>query len=263
MPTRTDRRAMEREDERILRRGMPLREDLAAAQAQTRRLLRILRDAANPRRAGDAAAELHAGYELSYRHNRPTGLDCRRGCAHCCRIFVSVTAPELFLIARSLTGARREAILGRLAAADERVHGLDAAARRSAGVTCPMLEDGACSIYTVRPTACRSLLSFDVNACISAFVEGQEGGRAMAPVGPMLRSGYMAALCAALDLAGLPDASYELVSGLRRVLETPDAEARWLAGEPVLEGLPQDRGRNEQFRAAVAYIARSVAQAWG
>ena len=258
MLTRADRRAIEREDERRLRRGMPVHEDLAAAQAQARQLLKILRDPANPARASDAAAAVHAGYETAYRHNRPSGLACRKGCAHCCRIRVSVTAPELFLIARSLTGARRAAVLERLAEADARVHGLDAAARLRADVACPLLDDGACSIYAVRPTACRSLLSFDVGACIAAFVEGTEGGRAMAAVGPGLRSGYMAAFCAALTAAGLPDASYELVSGLRRVLETPDAEARWLAGAPILDGLPQDRGRGPEFTAAVAYIARSV-----
>lgn len=47
-------------------------------------------------------------------------------------------------------------------------------------------------------------------------------------------------LRAALVDRGLDGNSYELIEGLSRVLETPDADARWTAGEEILAGVRTD-----------------------
>lgn len=90
---------------------------------------------------------------------------CARSCANCCSLTVHLTLPEALLIAPSLDSRQMTAVATR---AEELRHIADTAAdlkefwqrhRREAG-HCPLLNDeGACSIYPVRPFACRALLS--------------------------------------------------------------------------------------------------------
>lgn len=68
---------------------------------------------------------------------------CRKGCDDCCRSLAAqprVTQAEWELIAAALTPEKRLAIRG------------------SSGSVCPLLdqESGSCSIYAVRPLACRT-----------------------------------------------------------------------------------------------------------
>jgi Fe-S-cluster containining protein len=109
-------------------------------------------------------------------------VSCRKGCAACCRAQpVPVTPPEAYALLRlveRLPGPRREAIRARFADRVERLRaaGLrdvlfrrDAPADREAardlatrylalGLSCPFLEDDACSIYEERPFVCRQYL---------------------------------------------------------------------------------------------------------
>ncbi|MCM2265210.1 MAG: YkgJ family cysteine cluster protein [Desulfuromonadales bacterium] len=90
---------------------------------------------------------------------------CGPGCGNCCTLTVNATLPEALAIAAALDGPRQE----RLAATAE---GIIAHARqcsdartflsgyRHAVGPCPFLDDDAnCTIYSLRPLACRALLS--------------------------------------------------------------------------------------------------------
>ncbi|HYD70430.1 YkgJ family cysteine cluster protein [Azospirillum sp.] len=255
--TRQQRRQQERDDERLLRHGIPLNEDAAPLLAEARRLLRILARG-EATRAGDAAAAIHAGFDTALRWAKPEPAACRRGCAHCCVSYVAVTAPELFLIARSLKGPRRAAVAARVAEADAVTHGRTLAERFAEPRFCPLLEDGACGVYAVRPSSCRSLASFDAEACARAFGANSGEGLPGPAAGLELRSAYQASLRAALTLAGLPAAAYELNAGLNRVLQTPDAEARWLAGEDVFAGIPAEGGAKPNFDATVRFLVQEI-----
>lgn len=74
---------------------------------------------------------------------------CRRGCDSCCRMDVSITSLEADRLA---------------AASGRRIRRPPPAASRAparfAGVPCPFLQDGACSVYEARPFACRSHFAF-------------------------------------------------------------------------------------------------------
>jgi len=252
--SRQRRRQQEREDERLLRHGIVPNGDAAPVLAQARRLLRSLRGGS----AADAAAEIHAGFDTAMRHARREPVACRKGCAHCCISYVAATAPELFLIARGLTGARRAAVAARVATADAETHGRSVAERFAGPRLCPLLENGACGIYPARPTACRSLASFDAAVCARAFGANSGEGLPAPALGMELRSAYQASLRAALTLAGLPAVAYELNAGLNRVLATPDAEARWLKGEDVFAGIAAESVPKPRFDETVRLLVAEL-----
>ncbi|WP_448187459.1 hypothetical protein [Azospirillum sp. sgz301742] len=253
-PTRQDRRRQEREDDKLLRHGIPPGDDAEPLLAEARRLLRLLRGGD----VADAAAEIHGGFDTALRRTPREPVACRKGCSHCCISYVAATAPELFLIARSLKGSRRTAVATRVAEADAATRGRSIAERFAAPRLCPLLEDGACGIYPVRPTARRSLASFDAEVCARSFGTNSGEGLPAPAAGMHVRSAYQASLRAALTLAGLPAVAYELNAGLNRVLQTPDAEALWLNGEDVFAGIAPEAVAKPRFDETVRLLVAEL-----
>jgi hypothetical protein len=180
--------------------------------------------------ASERAAELERA--ALAREPPPSPVACRKGCSPCCVSKVVVVAPEVIRIAehlrRTLDEGALAALLERVRAADERTRGLTRAERAEAGVPCPLLEDGACSVHPVRPLLCRGWSSLDASACERHFADP-----ARVPVAPAyvpayeLASAVLAGLGrAALD-AGRDGTLLELVAALRIGLERPNAAARW------------------------------------
>src|SRR5690606_36919700 len=90
----------------------------------------------------------------------PAGsVACKAGCDHCCYQPVGVTAPEALAIFDHLKQTRSVEALAQLTAhvakRHEQTRDLSAAERFSPEQPCPFLESGHCSVYEVRPLACR------------------------------------------------------------------------------------------------------------
>jgi Putative zinc- or iron-chelating domain len=217
--------------------------DLLAGVAEgERRALRPLFDrgpegaVAAAAAASDRAAEL----DRAARATEPpaTPIACAKGCPSCCVSKVAVVAPEVLRIAehlrRNLDPEPFAALVARVRAADEQTRGLSRAERARAGVPCPLLVEGACSVHEVRPLLCRGWSSLDVAACERHFADPD--GTPVAPgyrVGYELASAVLAGLGrAALD-AGRDGRLLELVAALRMALERPTAAARWDGRLPV------------------------------
>jgi len=82
--------------------------------------------------------------------HRAPFVACREGCAHCCKMEVSISAAEARVISAA-TGRPLKRVLDRVTQG----HG------KYVGVACPFLAtDHTCSIYTVRPMVCRKHASF-------------------------------------------------------------------------------------------------------
>lgn len=77
---------------------------------------------------------------------------CKRGCDHCCRIAVGISQHEADRIG-AVTG-RQPADLRR--SPEAIADALDRAQVDNYGKPCPFLKDHACTVYEVRPMACRA-----------------------------------------------------------------------------------------------------------
>ncbi|MEN3070102.1 YkgJ family cysteine cluster protein [Uliginosibacterium sediminicola] len=163
-------------------------------------------------------------------------LDCHKGCATCCTVRVTASAPEVLLVARHLREQVSPEACGRLVRrlleADGLTRDLDEAERVQLRHRCPFVEKGACVIYAARPLACRGHASYSRRACVQAAA----GRLTEVPYSiphQNVRSLVQNAMQSALRDARLAWASYELNHALRIALSDASSEARWCAGEDV------------------------------
>jgi Fe-S-cluster containining protein len=167
---------------------------------------------------------------------------CGPGCDHCCHSDVLVSPPELLRIARHLRATRTEselaALRARLAEVAERTRTTSQEDWRRAKIPCPLL-DGAtscCTIYEVRPGACRACNSLSLPKCLELYESGSDD--VAVPANGVQQTSILAVgigLAAACRLHGLEWESVSLTHGLAAILDRDDAAERWLAGERMFE----------------------------
>lgn len=115
--------------------------------------------------------------------NPPT-LACSRGCSACCHLPVAIPPGMADLMARHILQrwpeAEVKALLVRLRAdAEAEAATPDPLQRRR---PCPLLDaDGGCSIYAVRPIACRAFTSSSARRCHETIFGAEPGGVAQHP----------------------------------------------------------------------------------
>lgn len=95
---------------------------------------------------------------------------CRRGCAWCCHQLIVLThwddGRQILDAARErMTAEEFEAFVERLRAQSREIHELGHEAAEARRWTCPLLKEGECVVYDVRPVACRSVFSPDADTC--------------------------------------------------------------------------------------------------
>lgn len=228
----------------VSKRGM----DLNARQneqwwsvAAAARILYDILDTRAATRASNAAKRAHQFFETSLTRNPSDHkIECAKGCAFCCHVTVTAMAPEIFHVANQLRAMPDyETRLIRIRSADANTRGLGGYERALKKLPCGLLEDGACSVYTVRPSACRGMTSVAMAMCERAF-NGENVQVSTPSVWTLLRNAHKQAMWAALVAAGLPSESYEFHHALVTVLDTPDAESRWLAGEDIFKGVARE-----------------------
>ena len=232
-------RRQQQEDDAALRGGI----DPAAATAgpapvvaMARRLHEKFVAAKAARNVDDAVRYLFEKVEATVQGLRDIPIACGKGCSHCCVIAVTVSAPEALYLGKLITAMGPEAV-ARVRAANDVTRHFDLTERDQHPHDCPMLENHACTIYAHRPKACRQAASTDAEACRRSNRE-MTNEPVPSPAGYIgSRAAYATALSAALSELALPNITYEFNAALVRVSDTPDAEARWLAGEDIFAGV--------------------------
>lgn len=170
---------------------------------------------------------------------------------------VTLTAPEAFFLAAQIRD--KPEVIAAIQDANSKTRGLTLEQRLRTGLMCAFLKDNACSVYGARPLGCHGFVSADLNACISAFVNGGEPNIPMP--GEFVQGLYATRilLTAALRLAGLPDQAYEMNEVMSAILLQENAEARWFAGENVLAGVATLPPPPPEFETSIRQMAAFVA----
>ena len=260
MPTLSaaQRRALAEHDARWLKLPLPGGSDPAPVAAHVRHLVNLMGPG---RRSSAAAVARHWAelYDRSVPHNFQ--LACRQGCAHCCNQTVSIYAPEAFRIAELVR--ERAATSAAMHAAVEKLNASKADANTVRWMSCPLLSGNLCTVYEARPLNCRAFVAIDLRECISAFVMmGKPAVRMPIPITNMRTYCHML-MMTALSLAGKKAAVYEMNGAVSRVLETPDAEARWLAGEDIFTDLAQAVPMAPEIEGEIQRMAAFIAPTLG
>lgn len=164
-------------------------------------------------------------------------IACQAGCGWCCHVQVVVSAAEAIHVADFLRRTRAPDELAevreRLARLDERTRGLSREERADTRLPCALMVDFSCSVHLARPLRCRSWNSLDVERCKAELAEPRGSHLEIESVQWEVTRAVAAGLADGIVDHGLDGARLELTAAVRIALETPDAEARWLRGEPV------------------------------
>ncbi len=118
----------------------------------------------NPLKAHQQFATFFAAWFDSY-HESGKNLYCREGCSGCCHLAVHATFPEAIAVAAELSAqqtAELAAYVERIKKAHKGWGNLKSYLKEHKNHLgpCPFLNrQGCCSIYPLRPLACRALLS--------------------------------------------------------------------------------------------------------
>src|SRR4051812_12699420 len=171
-------------------------------------------------------AQVHAACQDGHR------VACRSGCTHCCMVPVAASAPEVLAIA---TFVRERFDEGRRAALDHRVEanisateGMDMSQRDRVRLDCPFLEAGKCSVYEVRPIACRGYSSYSVEDCREDYehpgtgVEGHTNG-----LRELVHGAIREGLAVACRSASVEHRLLELARAYRIASEDPSLAETW------------------------------------
>jgi hypothetical protein len=176
-------------------------------------------------------------------------LACREGCSYCCNYHVHVSAPEVYAIVTHLrarwTPANVNLVEARLQENVEAVSGMTADEHTATNVTCAFLaQDGRCSIYEVRPVACRKHHSFDVTPCRITYEDPTADDAAPQSAERLaVAQGLFTASIAAMEIEGLDAARYEMSAAVLDALTNPSSIKRWRTGK---NSFPSVRNRDAQ-----------------
>lgn len=164
-------------------------------------------------------------------------LACRRGCAACCHLKVTATAAEVFGILDYLESQAqpsvRDAVHARIRQAAAQVRAEGEGARLHLSTPCPLLADGQCTAYTVRPLMCRRHHSLDRGPCEETFAD-PSGDTAQRPANllwEITSLGVIDGFHRGLRQHGFDADHWELITALEEALADPAARARHLAGD--------------------------------
>lgn len=235
---RADRRRQLKEDEKRIARGLDVRVPAGGQLVALMRALDSKLQTCLQRRSVSPLMEfVYSNIGSGSRLIGDVPIACGRGCSHCCHSWVDATPAEVLFAVKTMPEAQRLRAREAVERMCEQTAGQSVEARSAMVTPCPLLQDNVCSAYGARPIVCRSAVSADADACRRAYIDLTGENIPVPTVWQTLGQGYAVALQGAILNAGLVPTVREWNDSLRAALSDSSAEARWLAGEDVFEGL--------------------------
>lgn len=208
--------------------------DTTLLQETGREVVRRLRTVRN---ADDAMAVVQWGAKEMNRVFARSSPDlkakiaCKSGCSFCCHVPLGVQSHEVLFAAefirRSFAADALRGVIERARLHRERVAGISGEMSSRLRQTCPLLLDGACSIYIARPEVCRAHHSVDANLCERFILTDH-----VIPDVIEIRSrmfGVMLGIDHGFSEAGYDGCAYDFGSALHEALTNGDCLSRWAA----------------------------------
>lgn len=181
-----------------------------------------------------AAASFAAGIaqDLAAKQPPPRPIACADGCHFCCITTEVHAAPlEVLHLARHVEATydftRQAMLLSRLR---EWAQAHLVATAKPVRRPCPLLEDGRCGAYAVRPMVCRGFNSYDAEVCERHKIDGDDTPIEGYVHQDQVHQAILLGLVNGASEAGRAGATVDLALALLARLTDPAAETRWLAG---------------------------------
>jgi len=152
-------------------------------------------------------------------------VDCHKGCHWCCHQAVYANSYELHYLSERIKAVIPPEKIQRW------INSAELKYEKTSQMTedqiaeykhpCPLLENGACSVYAIRPMACRIYLSTSLPSCLEFYRNPDNKANYPALLELPLRAGRMMneGFMAALKEQGIETAEFRLEDGLRIVLK--------------------------------------------
>ncbi len=164
---------------------------------------------------------------------------CDAGCSYCCSSHITLTPQEAFHIVLYLAANRSEDEFIRitedcLSAAADCIPGQLNEFVKDYFRPCPFLNDNRCSIYEVRPIACRNWISTDLESCIKSYNTGNKvpvPQNALIMVQKELVFTGQQAYLAGLGIEGGIGSFMPMLSQI--LIDFEGCYAKWLGGEKL------------------------------
>ena len=177
-------------------------------------------------------------------------IACKNGCSWCCYKQVEVSPLEVFAITNHLESKHDKFeindLISHLTELDKITNGLSPLSRLKAKLPCAFLVDNSCSIYEVRPLACRGGNSIDADLCrrhvedmdnVEKEIEHYGNPYQIHAVPYKVMQALRDGLTAGVKKFKLGQEQLELTAATLIALNTKSSLERWIRGEDVfIEG---------------------------
>ncbi len=171
-------------------------------------------------------------------------IACKEGCSYCCYLRVEAFAHEVFLLARyihaNFSDRKLSQLKEKLKDRSARAEGSTADEYHRQLISCALLENDRCSVYTARPVGCRRCHSTDVDTCRFGHENPHITDAPAAQVFGLAKTAQAGidAFRDVLKNEKLDSDKYELNQALLAALGDPELEEKWRQGKRVFEPLP-------------------------
>ena len=151
---------------------------------------------------------------------------CHKGCQWCCHQVVYANSYELHFLSEKIKKTYSSEKISKWLNAAENKYNTTSKMNQEQLAThkspCPLLENGICSTYEVRPMACRIYLSANLESCVEFFHHPENENNYPALLDLPLRAGQMMneGFTAALKGNGIITTEFRIEEGLQIVLKT-------------------------------------------
>jgi Fe-S-cluster containining protein len=153
-------------------------------------------------------------------------------CSFCCYKKVDVSPLEAFLIVdyvrKNFPAAQVEQVKAQARSNFDRIKRISDDEQKAQNIACPLLKDGGCSIYPVRPFVCRREHSMKVEDCEEVFNNPQTPLVSERLIPILTRfSNITLATAAAHQKLNLDFRCYDLSAAVFEALDQPELFRRW------------------------------------